>query len=335
MNQGDDWSSISEDLTSGGKKGDVAYGTLTTLSESPFQFGLLYVGSDDGLVHISKDGGGEWQKISDPLPKDMWISRVEASVHEKARVYASLNGYRWDDFSAYIYISDDYGTTWHRLGLDLPAEPINVIKEDPVNANLLYVGTDHGIYISLDRGKSFMVMDNNLPRVGVHDLIIHPDAHELIVGTHGRSIYLADVSQLQKMSAENLKEPMIAFSVDKFPFSRRWGRGSGYSEDYNEPEVLIPVYLHKEGGLTVHVQNEKGLRFKSFEINGNKGIQFIPYHLDIDSDKEADYLEYQQEGEEDYEFPETDNSKHYLDKGTYEMVITFGEITKKQTLTIE
>ncbi|MEX0360985.1 MAG: glycosyl hydrolase, partial [Allomuricauda sp.] len=112
LNQGDDWETISNDLTQGGKPGNVAYGTLTTLSESPFKFGLLYTGSDDGLVQVSKNGGGSWDLISGSLPKNLWVSEVAASNHKKERVYVALNGYRWDDFSPYIYVSDDYGKSW-------------------------------------------------------------------------------------------------------------------------------------------------------------------------------------------------------------------------------
>ena len=99
LDQGDNWETISGDLTQGGKKGNVAYGTLTTISESPLQFGLIYTGSDDGLVHVSKNGGGDWLQISDKLTKDLWVSRVIASQHQKERVYVALNGYRWDVFS--------------------------------------------------------------------------------------------------------------------------------------------------------------------------------------------------------------------------------------------
>ena len=108
LNQGNDWETISEDLTHGGKKGNVAYGTLTAISESTFAFGLIYVGSDDGLIHVShKSSGGNWENISNTLPKDLWVSEVAASKHKKERVYATLNGYRWDDFTPYIYVSEE------------------------------------------------------------------------------------------------------------------------------------------------------------------------------------------------------------------------------------
>ena len=103
------------------------------------QFGLIYVGSDDGLVHVSKDGGNTWKNISSGLIPDQWVSRVEASNFNKDRVYVALNGYRWDKFDAMIYKSDDGGTTWQKIGTDLPIESVNVIKEDPLKENMLYV----------------------------------------------------------------------------------------------------------------------------------------------------------------------------------------------------
>ena len=221
FNQGDDWNAISEDLTKGGKKGDVAFGTITSIDESPFQFGKLYIGTDDGLIYRTDDGGNKWNKISNGLPSDMWVTRVWASRHEDSRVYASLNGYRWDDFSAYVYTSDDNGNTWRSIGDNLPPEPVNVIKEDAKNPNLLYIGPDHGLYTSLDRGASYMLMNNGLPAVSVHDLVVHPTANDLVVGTHGRSIYVADIAPLQAMNGD---KELIVFSPGEV--SRPRGLGS-------------------------------------------------------------------------------------------------------------
>ena len=133
MNRGTDWTAISEDLTSGGKQGNVAYGTLTSIDESKFQFGLLYTGSDDGKVFVSQNSGSDWQDISTTLPKDLWVSRVVASMHEKQRVYVTLNGYRWDDFTPYVYMSDNYGASWTNISNNLPLASVNVIREDPAN----------------------------------------------------------------------------------------------------------------------------------------------------------------------------------------------------------
>ncbi|HCK06397.1 MAG TPA: glycosyl hydrolase, partial [Flavobacteriaceae bacterium] len=142
FNQGDTWTAISGDLTKGPKQGNVSYGTLTTISESPFDFNTLVVGSDDGLVSLTRDSGVTWKSISAELPKDLWVTRVVASAHEASRIYATLNGYRWDDFTPYVYVSEDYGQSWRSLSDGLPLGAVNVIREDPTHADLLYLGTD-------------------------------------------------------------------------------------------------------------------------------------------------------------------------------------------------
>ena len=223
MNQGDDWSAISEDLTQGGKKGNVAYGTLTTISESPYRFGLLYTGSDDGLVHISSNSGASWQRISDSFPDDLWVSRVAASGHKEGRVYVALNGYRWDDFTPYLYVSEDYGQSWKSISDGIPASPVNVVLEDPANENLLFAGTDNGLYVSLDRGEHWELMQNGMPHVAVHDLVIQQEAKHLLVGTHGRSIYKADIAALEALSREDLDESLIVFELSDLQHSSRWG----------------------------------------------------------------------------------------------------------------
>lgn len=221
FNKGDTLIGITGDLSNGRVPGNVPYGTLTTLSESPLRFGMLYTGSDDGNIQLSKDGGYSWQLISQVANKEtspkkgkavapdsrltthgLWVSRVIASQHKEARVYTSLNGYRSDNFAPYLFMSDDYGTTWKQLGKDLPYEPVNVIREDPKNDSILYVGTDGGLYVSFDQGNSFMMWNGGMPKsVPVHDIAIQQRENEIILGTHGRSLYvskLIDVQGLKK-----------------------------------------------------------------------------------------------------------------------------------------
>ena len=219
LNQGTDWETISEDLTQGGRKGNVAYGTLTTLSESPFQFGYLYTGSDDGLVYKSTNGGGSWTRISDSFPKDLWVSRVVASQHQKDRVYVTLNGYRWDDFTPYVYKSDDGGENWEAIESNLPLSPVNVIREDPKNEHILYLGNDTGVYISFDQGTQWQPFVKGLTTVAVHDLVVQPQENHLLVGTHGRSIYKAEIAILQ----EDITKPLHLFPLAKVKHSSRWG----------------------------------------------------------------------------------------------------------------
>jgi photosystem II stability/assembly factor-like uncharacterized protein len=198
---------LTNDITKGGKPGDVPYGTITTISESPIRFGLLYTGTDDGNIHISKDAGYSWsllnnkpQKASDAaLSSGLWVSRVLASNFKEGRVYVTLNGYRADDFTPYLYVSEDHGTTWKALGKDLPAEPINVVREDPKNENIIYVGTDGGLYVSFNKGASFMMWNAGLPRsVPVHDIAIHERENEIVLGTHGRSLYVAKLDEVHQ-----------------------------------------------------------------------------------------------------------------------------------------
>jgi photosystem II stability/assembly factor-like uncharacterized protein len=222
LNKGDTLIAISGDLTNGRVTGNVPYGTLTTLSESPIRFGLLYIGTDDGNIHRSYDAGASWEKLNQtgtatPVKKssktastnsklqtnNLWVSRVTASQHKEARVYASLNGYRFDNFAPYLYISDDYGANWRQIGKDLPFEPINVIKEDPKNDSIIYVGTDGGLYVSFDRGNSFMIWNGGLPKsVPVHDIAIQQRDNEIVLGTHGRSLYVCKLEDVQKIKQD-------------------------------------------------------------------------------------------------------------------------------------
>ena len=202
LNRGDSMVTMSQDLTTNPKeKGDVPYGTLTTISESPLHFGLIYIGTDDGNIQVSKDGGYTWELINKKLPKGLYVSRVTASAFKEGRVYVSLNGYRNDNFLPYLYVSEDYGNTWKQIGKELPNEPINVVKEDITNENILFVGTDGGLYVSIDGGNSSMMWNKGLPySVPVHDIAQQPRENELILGTHGRSLYIAKLDEVQKLA---------------------------------------------------------------------------------------------------------------------------------------
>ncbi len=339
MNNGNDFKPISPDLTQGGKKGDVPYGTITALHESSLKFGLIYTGSDDGLIYVTKDGGNSWMKISDKLPQDLWVSRVQASGFNESRVYVSLSGYRWDDFNAYLYTSDDYGANWARIGTDLPDEPVNVIKEDPVNENILYVGTDHGCYVSLDRGKSFMRMSGKLPAVAVHDLVIQPQEHDLVLGTHGRSIYIASVKELQQMRDTVLQKPLYVFPIEPVTYNGQWGNKEFYWDTIAKPQLKIPVYLNRASKVSITLYADSSLVLNQLNFDGLKGLNYFPYDFSIDSTQRLAYETVLnkdlKEDEDSVKLKKADNGNYYLKQGKYRYSIDANGTQSDGELTIE
>ncbi len=197
VDRGDTWQRISADLTYNDKDklGDIPYQTLFSLSESPLKSGLLYAGTDDGRAHVTKDDGKSWTEITEGLIKNRWISRMVASKYNMSTVYLTQNGKRNDDFAAYVWKSDDFGTTWKDISANIPLGPVNVIREDPINKNILYVGTDIGVYVSKDGGESWEVL-GNLPSTYVHDLIIHPRDNIIVIATHGRGMWVMDANKV-------------------------------------------------------------------------------------------------------------------------------------------
>lgn len=328
MNQGTDWSAISYDLTQGGKPGNVAYGTVTAISESPFEFGLIYTGSDDGLVHITRNAGGDWQKVSNSFPQNLWVSRVVASQHKKARVYASLNGYRWDDFKAYVYMSDDFGSTWKNISSNLPASPVNVIKEDPDNMNILYAGTDNGAYVSMDRGDSWSPFSNGLPNVAYHDLVIQAEAKHLVLGTHGRSIYVGDISLLQTLTADTMNN-LVVGAVESLRSSRRWGSSFSPFFDAFEPSTTFQFYSPQGGTATLSIETENGVELQKLSMDAAKGINTMDYDITM-SEKGSKAM-----GKAGTKVNAAQNGKYYLPKGSYNVVIAVGGKSAKQSFEIK
>ena len=312
LDRGDHFTAISGDLTKGGKKGDVPYGTLTSIDESPLLFGLIYAGSDDGLIHVTRDGGYSWQRISDDLPQDFWVSRVKASAFDTSVVYAALNGYRWDNFEALLYKSADYGQTWERIGKDLPVEAINVIKEDPHNKNLLYAGTDHALYISLNGGNDFMLFSENLPAAPVHDLVVQPRDKDLVIGTHGRSIYIADVRLVEALTPDLLDKPLHSFEVESVSYNKNWGnRSFGWSKP-NEDKICFSFYAKAPGTAFVNVKDSLGHVLYSTSSACDAGLNYLKYDLSVDKKIYDKYLK-----DKNNEEKEKDNKKYYLKPGSY------------------
>ncbi|MDA0875487.1 MAG: glycosyl hydrolase, partial [Bacteroidetes bacterium] len=308
MNRGEDLKPISPDLTGGGRPGDVPFGTLTTISESPLRFGLIYVGSDDGFIHVTRDGGVNWTRIDGGLPQGFWVSRVVASSHAEGRVYATLNGYRSDHFDAYAFVSEDFGNTWTRIGDDLPAEPVNVIIEHHENPELLFVGTDHAVYASLDRGQTFHGFAADLPFAAVHDLKIQTRENDLVIGTHGRSIWIADLAAVSALDDALLASTVHVFDGGSTNHSSRWGARRASWADVVVPQTEFMVWAGTAGSATVRIVDEDGNVLQSFEHALETGLNRVEYDFSMSEEAAAPMDE----------APEpADNGVRYLPAGTF------------------
>ena len=327
LNQGDDWETISDDLTQGGRKGNVAYGTLTTLSESPFQFGYLYTGSDDGYVYKSTNGGGTWDRISDDFPQNLWVSRVVASQHQKTRVYVTLNGYRWDDFSPYVYVSDDGGKNWESIASNLPLAPVNVIREDPIKENILYLGNDLGTFVSFDRGNNWQPFVTGLTNAAVHDLVIQTHNNHLLVGTHGRSIYKADISPLH----HNKMQGLVLLPIKKIKHSKRWGNAYSQWRKAYTPEVSMVAICDKAADFQLTIKNEEGIAVHAINGRFDRGFNIISYDLSLEGSV-AKKMDKKKKGET---LAPAANGKHYLPQGNYTVVLKSNNEKQSQIMSIQ
>lgn len=332
INKGDSFETISGDLTNKGKIGNVAYGTLTAISESPLKEGLIYTGSDDGLVYVTKNGGSKWEKISTNLPQDLWVSRIIASAFDEGTVYVSLNGYRWDNFESYVYKSANYGKIWTRIGSNLPLEPVNVIKEDPVRKNVLFAGTDAGIYASIDGGNSFMVM-KNLPNVPVHDLTIHPSQGILIAGTHGRSIYTADINYIRSLSPEVLSSKLHVFDIGQIEYSGGWGNRNFDWKYYIPEPARIDFFTNSVYDFRLEILLNDSIRVLDTALKSSAGLNFFRYDLTVAENFLEAYSGYIK-NRYGKTLSASDNGKVYITEGKYTVRILGGDAFKTKVFDV-
>jgi ligand-binding sensor domain-containing protein len=199
-----------------------------------------------------------------------------------------LTGYRYDETKAYLYYSANGGQTWTSIVGNLPDEAVNVIVQDAVNPNLLYAGTDEGAYISWDFGKNWQLL-TQMPNVATYDLIVHPRENELVLATHGRSVYVLDAKPLQQLTPEALQKPLNIFAVSPIKHSKQWGKKQNVYTEIREPKCKILYYLKERAYmLDVEVYNEKGERIYVSIANLEKGFQVFDYNL---KNEEGKYLE--------------------------------------------
>jgi hypothetical protein len=279
------------------------------------------VGSDDGYIHVTKNGGGTWTRISDNLPENLWVSRIIASKFKKQRVYATLNGYRFDDFISYVYVSEDAGLSWKSIANNIPMSPVNVIKEDSENEDILYIGTDNGLYASLNRGVSWEAFSNNFPNVAVHDLVIQPKAKDLIVATHGRSLYKANITSLQKMTSEILLKGIHVFPIDAIRKNTSWGRSWSQWRAVNIPEITIPFYTSTDKKVLLDVYSGS-VKVNSIAVAANKGYNEAIFDVSFSAKGKKAYEKVHKEAV----LEQAKNGIFYLLQGTYTVKNAASEI---------
>ncbi len=197
--RGDHWEKLTADLSYGDKTkiGDIPHQLVISISESPKKKGLVYAATDDGRAHVTIDQGKEWTELTSNLPHKMWVAKVLASQYDEATVYLAQQGRYDEDFGVYLYKSTDYGKTWKSIAGNLPGGPMNMIREDPASPNVLYAANDFGVYVTTNGGQKWEVLGGNLPSVNVMDLVIHPRDRVLVAATHGRGVWVMDVSGIK------------------------------------------------------------------------------------------------------------------------------------------
>ncbi len=294
MNRGDTWQEVSPDLTTNDPlkiagQGHIMFCTITTIAESPRQAGLIWVGTDDGRVHLTRNHGASWEQVTQNLvkegaPKHTWVSLVLASHHNAATAYVCKSGFREDLFKPLIYKTEDYGQTWQDISANLPASPTSVIYEDLKNHQLLFVGTDIGVYFTMNGGKVWHPLKNNMPSVPVRDLLVHPREQDLVVGTYGRGVWVTNISPLQELNDGVLNKGFHLFSIlprptMNFSQQRFWGNyqmtGDAHIRTPNERSGLqVFYYLKKERKkpLTLVVRDLDGKEVAKLKSKTSRGI---------------------------------------------------------------
>ena len=292
--------------------------TILTVAESPLEQGVLWVGTDDGNVQISRDGGDNWTNVRDRvpgLPAETWIGNIEASPSEAGTAFMAVDNHRLDDFTPHVYETRDYGETWRDLSAGLPQDDyVKVIRQHPSNANLLFVGMERGIYASVDRGETWFSIRNNLPRVSVRGLRIQEQYNDLVIGTHGRGAWIMDdIGPLVELAAAHDND-LYLFDIRTATDWSRWSKGSNTGQSVflgenpqrgayinyflaNEPGVVVDDGASEESSsgpsaqeapsrrgaqssqVTIRITDEAGELVREFRHQGHKGVNRAVWNL--------------------------------------------------------
>jgi len=297
--RGETWQEISPDLTTNDPEkisppgAAIQHCTITTIAESPAQPGVIWVGADDGKTQVTKDAGGSWNDVTKAIakaggPEDAWVTRVFASHHKAGVAYVAKSRLRQDDFRPFLCKTTDFGATWTPIVDGLPRSSINVVFEDQQNPELLFVGNDMGVYVSLDGGNHWSALKGNMPLVAVHDLVVHPREGDLVVGTYGRGIWITDITPLREINEALLAGDAHFFAVRPRAWRREGALGNYHlhgdrlAVTQNEPNGLTFAYYLKEQAkdkVTLTVADAGGKTVRTLDGTAKAGINRIVWDM--------------------------------------------------------
>lgn len=261
-------------------------GSATALAESPRNPDVLYVGTDDGALWVTRDGGRQWQDVTKRigLPQPRWVATIEPSRFEEGRVYVALDGHRSDDDDPYLFVSEDFGQTWKSLRANLPWGSTRCLREDLRNPNLLYAGTEFAPWCSIDRGQTWNKMNANLPTVAIHEFAQHPESGELVVATHGRSLWICDVTVLRQIRPEHFTDQAVLYAPEPVV---RWhreparGRTNRRFVGQNPPAGAQIYYAlpKKAEKATLQIMDIRGEVVRELNVSGDPGLHRVTWDL--------------------------------------------------------
>lgn len=349
---GNSWTIISPDLTtndpakqnqkdSGGlsvdNSGAENHTTIFTIAESPLDEKVIWVGTDDGNVQVTQDGGKNWTNVVanvPNLPANTWVYHIEASVHGKGTAYAVFEGHSTGDMNPYTYKTTDFGKTWTSVISDDVVGFVRNIQEDYVNENLLFLGTEFGLYITVDGGKKWNKFTNNFPATAVHFLDLQKETNDLVAGTHGRGIIIIDdISVLRQITPENVAKDVVFLEGQPGVMKEEGGFGGGSTElQFVGPNpsgaAKITYFLKKRhtfGKMSMQIQDDEGNKIAELSPGKSKGLNFVQWNYNMKPPKVAAGKTMSFGG----------FTPPRVKAGTYNVVLNKGKDTYKTTIKVE
>jgi photosystem II stability/assembly factor-like uncharacterized protein len=343
LDRGDHWEEISPDLTTNDDSkqhgaGNITFCTITTASESPLKPGVIWVGTDDGKVQVTRDHGATWTDCTAGIaavggPAELWVSRVLASPHDAGTAFVSKTGFRQDILKPFLFRTTDFGVTWAAIAGELPDKNINVVLQDRRNVGLLFVGTDSGLYISVNGGQKWYPFMANMPWAKVTDLVIHPRENDLIVATYGRGLWVTDITLLQEWEEKIPAEEVHLFAVEPRAqlqptvYGNYQLQGDSHLITANESGDFVIRYFLKEkpkDKVKVAITDLSGKVLREIESKGDAGFNTVMWDMRPRAEKESEA------GEEYWEWQRS----ALVDPGEYIVVLEAGgrKLTQKAVI---